>query len=72
MADPESTFEEGFRVLHELFGSEDLAAPPSRRCRKYVLEYLYGGPVFSLAENPSKPTLPRDESASAPIASCRD
>jgi hypothetical protein len=45
--------------LAELFSN--LPSAPSRRCRKYVLEYLDGEPVFRLAEAPSKSTLPRDE-----------
>jgi hypothetical protein len=61
MADHELTSEDGFRILHELFGSEDRSAPPTRGRRKYVLEYQDGEPVFRLAEMPSKPTLPRDE-----------
>ena len=61
MADHELSSEDGFRRLHELFGSDDASAPPTRTCRKYVLEYLDGEPVFRLAEMPSKPTLPRNE-----------
>jgi hypothetical protein len=61
MADHELTPEEGLRLLDELFGSEDPNAPPTRRHRKYVLEYQDGEPVFRLAETASKSTLPRDE-----------
>jgi hypothetical protein len=61
MADHECTPEEGFRRLHELFGSDDPSAPPTRTCRKYVLEHQEGEPIFRLAEMPSKPTLPRNE-----------
>jgi hypothetical protein len=43
--------------LNELFGSEDSSAPFTRGCRKYVLEYQDGEPVFRLIEMPSKPTL---------------
>ena len=46
MADHELTPEEGFRRLNELFGSDDPSAPPTRGCRKYVLEYQDGEPVF--------------------------
>jgi hypothetical protein len=60
MADHELS-EDGFRILDELFGSEDPSAPPTRGRRKYVLEYQDGEPVFRLAEMPSKPTPPRDE-----------
>jgi hypothetical protein len=59
MADPESTSEDGFRILHELFGSEDPSAPPTRGCRKYVFEYLDGEPVFRRAD--SHLALARDE-----------
>ena len=61
MADHELTPEDGLRGLHELFGSDDPSAPPTRGCRKYVHEYRDGEPIFRLAEMPSKPTLPRDE-----------
>jgi hypothetical protein len=60
MADHELTPEEALRGLAELF-SDDPSAPPTRTCRKYVLEYLDGEPVFRLVDMPSKPTLPRDE-----------
>ena len=61
MADHELTPEDAFRRLHELFGSEDASAPPTRSHRKYVLEYQDGEPVFRLVEMPSEPILPRDE-----------
>jgi hypothetical protein len=60
MADHELTPEEGFQALAELF-CDDPSAPPTHGCRKYVLEYEDGEPVFRLAEMPSKPILPRDE-----------
>jgi hypothetical protein len=61
MADYELTPEEGIRLFNEIFGSEDAAAPPTRTCRKYLLGYQDGEPVFRLVEMPSKPTHPRDE-----------
>jgi hypothetical protein len=59
MADHELTPDEAFRALGELFSK--LPSPPNRGCRKYVLEYQDGKPVFRLAEAPNKLTLPRDE-----------
>jgi hypothetical protein len=59
MADHELTPEEGFRGLHELFGPDDPSAPPTRGCRKYVLEYVHGEPVFRRAD--SHPAPARDE-----------
>ena len=59
MADHELTPDEALRGLAELFGSDDPSAPPSRGCRKYVLETKDGEPVFRRAD--SDPVLPRDE-----------
>jgi hypothetical protein len=43
---------EGFRRLHELFGSPDGdESVPNRRCRRYVLEIAGDKPVFRLAGN---------------------
>lgn len=43
---------EGFRRLHELFGSPDGdESVPNRRCRRYVLEIAGDKPVFRLADN---------------------
>ena len=50
---------EGYRRLHELFGSADPSARPTRGCRKYLLEYRDGEPVFRRAD--SGPASPRDE-----------
>jgi hypothetical protein len=61
MANNALTPEDGFRILNELFGSEDTSAPFTRGHSKYVLEYQDGEPAFGLAEISSKPTLPRDE-----------
>jgi hypothetical protein len=60
MADHELTPEEGFQALAELF-SDDPSAPPTRGCRKYLLECQDGKPIFRLSEMPSKPAPPRDE-----------
>jgi hypothetical protein len=49
--------EEAFRMLHELFGAADPS--PARRCRRYVLEFRDGRPVFQHAR--SGPGHPRDE-----------
>ena len=57
MDERELEYEEAIKRLAELFSK--LASAPSRRCRRYFLEYQNGEPVFRLAE--SKPTLPRDE-----------
>jgi len=51
--------EEGSRLLHELFGAADPSAPRTRGCRKYVLEYRDGKPIFTDAI--SAPLLPRSE-----------
>ena len=59
MADHELTPDEALRGLAELFGSDDPSAPPSRGCRKYVLETKDGEPVFRRAD--SGPPFPRDE-----------
>jgi hypothetical protein len=53
--------EEGFRLLDELFGSDDPSAPPTRGCRKYVLEYQNGEPVFRFAKKKTETVLPRSE-----------
>ena len=60
MDERDLAYEEAIRALAELF-SDDPSAPPTRTCRKYVLEYQDDEPVFRLTEMPSKPTLPRDE-----------
>jgi hypothetical protein len=59
MADHELTPDEAFRALADLFSN--LPSAPKPRCRKYVLEYQDGEPVFRLAEMPNKPTLPRSD-----------
>src|SRR6476646_688562 len=51
--------EEGYRRLHELFGSDDPSAPPTRGGRKYVLEYRDGEPIFQDADKSR--TCPRSE-----------
>jgi hypothetical protein len=38
--------EEGFRDLHELFRAADPSSQPTRRCRRYILEFRDGDPVF--------------------------
>jgi len=43
--------EEAFRMLHELFGIADPSAAPKRGCRRYVLEFQTGEPVFRDADN---------------------
>ena len=57
MSDHEITTEEAFRTLAELF-ADDPSAPPTRTCRKYVLEFHDGEPAFRRAD--SGPTLARD------------
>jgi hypothetical protein len=59
MADHELTTEEAFRALTELFSN--LPSAPKRRCRKFVLEWQDGEPIFRLSEMPSKLAPPRDE-----------
>jgi hypothetical protein len=51
--------EEAFRRLHELFGAADPSAASKRGCRRYVLEFRDGQPLFQRA-NPS-PVHPRDD-----------
>lgn len=51
--------EEAFRRLHELFGAPDPSAVPTRRCRRYVLEFQTGKPVFWEAY--TGPAYPRSE-----------
>ena len=58
MADHELTPEDGFRRLNELFNSED-ASVPNRGCRRYVLEFDNGKPVFRRTN--SDPAHPRTE-----------
>jgi hypothetical protein len=48
MADHELTPDEAVQALAEIFSN--LPSAPKRRCRKYVLEYLDGEPVFRLVE----------------------
>ena len=52
MADYElsAAAEEGFRRLHELFGSAE-PAPRRQSCRRYVLEYRDGELIFRDADN---------------------
>jgi hypothetical protein len=51
--------EEGFRMLHALFGAAAPSAVPKRGCRRYVLEFRDGQPIFQRANPP--PVHPRDE-----------
>lgn len=51
--------EEGFRRLHELFGSAEPSAPATRGRRRYVLELRDGEPVFRDAN--IDPAVPRSE-----------
>ena len=53
MPDHEHTYEESLQALDELFGGEDPSVP-KRRCRKYVLEYQDGEPVFRFAKTRSE------------------
>src|SRR5262245_27664919 len=50
--------EEGFRLLHEVFGAPDPSVP-KRRCRRYVLQFRDGEPVFRDAN--CGHVQPRDE-----------
>jgi hypothetical protein len=58
MADHELSPEEGLQLLHELFGSVDHSALPTRGCRKYVLEFRHGEPVFRFADMLSNKSAP--------------
>jgi len=51
--------EEAFRRLHELFSTADPSAAPKRGCRRYVLEFQTGKPVFW--EDFTGPAYPRCE-----------
>jgi hypothetical protein len=42
--------EEGYRLLHELFGAPDQVAPSTRGRRRYVLELRDGVPGFRDAD----------------------
>jgi hypothetical protein len=53
MLDHEHTYEESLRALDELFGGKDPSVP-KRRCRKFVLEYRDGEPVFRFAKTRSE------------------
>lgn len=58
MADHELTVEESLRALDELFRCDDVSVP-NRRCRRYVLEFHDGKPVFRSTDNGRD--LPRSE-----------
>src|SRR5262249_54287686 len=51
--------EEGFQRLHELFGAANPSPPATRGCRRYVLEFRDGEPIFRDAN--CGPVHPRDE-----------